>query len=74
MSAAAPSGSPANTFDHGALGSATGAAGPYECASTSGKHVAGNLQGFRFVEESHAATRTRTENRAAPAARRRRDI
>ncbi|CAJ1028469.1 hypothetical protein Q4I32_004897 [Leishmania shawi] len=69
-----PSGISSNTFDHSALPSAQGAPGPYEFTSTAGRHVAGNLQGFRFVEESNSVARSKPEARASAISRRRRDI
>ncbi|KAG5499718.1 hypothetical protein JIQ42_05199 [Leishmania sp. Namibia] len=69
-----PKGSLPSAFDHRALPSSQGAAGPYEFTSTAGRHVVGNLRGFRFVEESRTTTQAKSETRAAGVSRRRRDI
>ncbi|CAG9576594.1 hypothetical_protein [Leishmania major strain Friedlin] len=68
------SGPSSNTFDHSALPSSRGASGPYEFTSTAGRHVAGNLQGFRFVDEDHTVRQSKPVARAATMSRRRRDI
>ncbi|KAG5476566.1 hypothetical protein LSCM1_04281 [Leishmania martiniquensis] len=70
----AHNGSSSNIFDHSTLPSSQGVAGPYEFTSTAGRHVVGNLRGFRFVEESRTVTQAKRETRSAAASRRRRDI
>ncbi|TPP52137.1 hypothetical protein CGC20_5770 [Leishmania donovani] len=61
----ARSGPSSNTFDHSALPSSQGAPGPYEFTSTAGRHVAGNLQGFRFVDEGHTVKQSKPVARTA---------
>lgn len=62
---------PSDTFSHSSLPSAQGAAGPYPCASTSGKHVEGNLRGFRYVVEDRTVKRGERVAKSAATSRRR---